>query len=105
MKRRLQRKGRTRARERYWSEYDQEDHSCRICGTDGPLEIHHRDGDYLNNELINLVALCHHCHTNTHRWHNTKERVESWKDRLPGSDESSTNRNMVYVQAEVTQWA
>lgn len=34
-----------------------------------PLELHHKDGNHENNELINLCLLCPNCHakTDTHR--------------------------------------
>jgi hypothetical protein len=52
-------KSRARARERYWNRYDRESHACASCGRENvPLEVHHRDGDYLNNQLVNLVPVC-----------------------------------------------
>jgi hypothetical protein len=52
-------------------------HSCSICGWNEintltnkvPLEIHHKDGNYKNNQINNLQVLCPNCHslTNTHR--------------------------------------
>jgi predicted HNH restriction endonuclease len=73
-------KARSRARDRYWDYYDQDSHACRACGaTDVPLEVHHKDGDCLNNNLINLAAVCHFCHKATHRTHRTVESVSAWK--------------------------
>ncbi len=43
--------------------------SCEICGSvkwfeyDIPLELHHIDGNHLNNELNNLKILCSNCHS------------------------------------------
>jgi 5-methylcytosine-specific restriction endonuclease McrA len=35
---------------------------CRGCGTTERLEIHHRDGDWRNDDPANLVTLCVDCH-------------------------------------------
>lgn len=46
-------------------------HKCECCGNEEwnnqpiPLEIHHKDGDHLNNELDNLQLLCPNCHAQT----------------------------------------
>lgn len=40
---------------------------CSICGKDGKLDVHHKDGDYKNNNLDNLTYLCRSCHTKQHR--------------------------------------
>ena len=33
-----------------------------------PLEVHHKDGDHLNNELDNLMLLCSNCHAFTENY-------------------------------------
>lgn len=49
-------------------------HKCEKCGLEewleSPivLEIHHVDGDHLNNELDNLQLLCPNCHSFTENW-------------------------------------
>lgn len=49
-------------------------HQCEICGhsiwngKDIPLEVHHKDGDHLNNDLSNLMLLCPNCHAQTENW-------------------------------------
>ena len=35
---------------------------CVRCGTAGPLELHHRDGNPGNDEPSNLQPLCPDCH-------------------------------------------
>lgn len=53
-------------------------HCCEHCGNENwfgkpiPLEIHHIDGDSLNNEIDNLQLLCPNCHafTNNYRGKN-----------------------------------
>ena len=67
---------RERARDRYWRRYDKDTHACCGCGdTDVPLDVHHRDRDYLNNNPINLMALCHRCHKHTHGMERVSERL------------------------------
>lgn len=49
-------------------------HKCEMCGQEKwfgeiiPLEIHHIDGDRLNNVLDNLQLLCPNCHALTENW-------------------------------------
>lgn len=49
-------------------------HKCEKCqretweGQPIPLEVHHKDGDHLNNELENLELLCPNCHALTENW-------------------------------------
>ena len=49
-------------------------HKCEQCGLsewlDKPisLEVHHKDGNHLNNELENLELLCPNCHSFTKNW-------------------------------------
>ena len=53
-------------------------HRCEECnneywlGNPIPLEVHHKDGDVLNNEIDNLKLLCPNCHalTNNYRGKN-----------------------------------
>lgn len=46
-------------------------YKCEICGNseqmgdDIPLQVHHKDGNHLNNELDNLQLLCPNCHAQT----------------------------------------
>ena len=44
------------------------------------LEVHHKDGDHLNNELENLELLCPNCHSLTENWRGknigTKEVID-----------------------------
>lgn len=49
-------------------------HRCECCGNSEwlgepiALEVHHLDGDHLNNELDNLQLLCPNCHAQTENW-------------------------------------
>lgn len=40
---------------------------CQTCGSMAKLDVHHKDYDYTNNEIDNLVVLCRSCHTKLHR--------------------------------------
>lgn len=49
-------------------------HKCESCGLSEwlekpiSLEVHHKDGDHLNNTLENLEILCPNCHSFTKNW-------------------------------------
>ena len=55
------------------------DYKCCSCGWDkinpttgkSPLEIHHKDGDYSNNDEDNLELLCPNCHSLTETYKNS----------------------------------
>lgn len=55
-------------------------YKCQMCGLtewnkkDIILEIHHVDGNRLNNKLINLQLLCPNCHSTTDNWRNRKRK-------------------------------
>ena len=42
--------------------YKEEIGKCEICGLDTCLELHHKDGNYLNNNRNNWQILCTSCH-------------------------------------------
>lgn len=66
--------------------FDKNNYSCEICGWNEknpytnkiPLEIHHIDGDYRNNDEGNLQLLCPNCHALTQ---NFKSRGKGRLDR------------------------
>lgn len=73
-------------------------HRCERCQLEQwlnnpiPLEVHHKDGDKLNNELDNLELLCPNCHALTDNWRGRnistgKEKVseEQYVQALNGS--------------------
>jgi hypothetical protein len=47
------------------------------CGKLIPLELHHIDGDGVNNDLSNLQLLCPNCHALTDNWRGRGERIKS----------------------------
>ena len=67
--------------------------SCALCGWNevniytglSPLEVHHIDGNYLNNKEDNLLLLCPNCHslTDSYKNHNIVGRKDRKKYTLP----------------------
>lgn len=63
--------------------------ACELCGWNKinpftgtlPLEIHHKDGDYKNNQEENLQVLCPNCHSLTEH-HKGANRGFGREDRL-----------------------
>jgi hypothetical protein len=44
--------------------------SCQKCLSDFYLQIHHIDKNHDNNNYLNIIKLCLHCHTDCHKWDN-----------------------------------
>lgn len=40
---------------------------CSICGKPDATDVHHKDGNHLNNSRRNLVRICRSCHIRHHR--------------------------------------
>lgn len=63
-------------------------HRCEKCGKEQwfgqqiPLEVHHEDGDALNNELDNLKLFCPNCHalTDNYRGKNINKGIKIISD-------------------------
>ena len=72
-------------------------YKCEICGLSEwigkkiTLEVHHIDGDSLNNELDNLQLLCPNCHSMTDNW---KGRGIKKKGVIPIDEETFKNALM-----------
>lgn len=47
------------------------------CGQKAPLELHHKDGNRLNNRLENLQILCANCHAQTKNYSGKNKRTSS----------------------------
>lgn len=45
---------------------------CQECGVTENLDLHHQDGNPVNNDISNLMTLCDSCHTKWH-WENGKK--------------------------------
>lgn len=48
-------------------EYKKKIGKCEECGNTSCLELHHKDGDYTNNDIFNFKVLCSDCHKNAHK--------------------------------------
>jgi len=59
--------------------FDAHGRECAECGVTDNLEVHHRDGDPLNNHLINLIGLCYRCHRMLHKRRSTARQLSEWK--------------------------
>ena len=75
---RLAKRSRYRARERV-KQLDGLD-ECVACGYNGYIEVHHIDGDWLNNHPMNLAPLCRACHHDAHRTEQANKRIQQMKD-------------------------
>jgi len=52
---------------------ERDDHKCVKCGSTDKIDVHHKDGNnwqkirqLANNNLANLITLCHSCHMKLH---------------------------------------
>ena len=53
--------------EKQFSAYkDSVGNTCEICGSKENIQLHHKDGDYQNNNVDNFMALCSECHHKQH---------------------------------------
>jgi len=69
------------ARKLFWSEHDKDSYKCAVCSrSDVRIDVHHRDGDPFNNHMVNLIGVCHRCHTNHHSRQKRFESLKSWKE-------------------------
>ena len=74
--------------------YKLKDKKCEVCGLEEwngqPLafELHHIDGNRLNNELSNLQILCPNCHSQTNNYagkKNVKNNKHTFKETVKNS--------------------
>ena len=63
---------------------------CVACGYNGYIEVHHIDGDALNNHPLNLAPLCRACHHDTHRTQRANDRIQQMKDDFAELTEADT---------------
>lgn len=67
-------------------------HQCEQClntkwrDNPIPLEVHHLDGEHLNNELNNLQLLCPNCHALTNNWRGKNINKKSDKEVVTEED-------------------
>lgn len=64
-------------------------HKCECCGNEAwrdqpiPLEVHHLDGNNLNNEIENLKLLCPNCHAQTENFRNRNTEQKKKREEIP----------------------
>ena len=51
-----------------------------------PLEVHHIDGDNINNELENLQLLCPNCHAQTDNYRNRNTSIKEKREEISDED-------------------
>ena len=70
---------------RYWKRHDKGTYQCPDCdrGVESVwrFEVHHIDGNPLNGDPDNHVALCFECHCQRHGKEVKRETLEEWKTR------------------------
>ena len=54
---------------------------CERCGETRRSQVHHKDRDYMNNELSNLERLCHWCHSKEHAPEIKARSARMWETR------------------------
>ena len=86
------------AREVYWDMYDPAEYNCPDCGrTERELkrgfEIHHLNGDPLDNRLENLVGLCRLCHMVREGKKPSLDQIKRIRSQLKGDFEPENERN------------
>lgn len=77
---------RNRHKYHYWRDHDRETYTCPECGRgEGEVkqfDVHHKDGNPMNGDEENLVALCRRCHNREHGRTKQTETLGEWKDRV-----------------------
>lgn len=72
-------------------------YKCECCGISKwqgeslTLEIHHKDGDHLNNILDNLQVLCPNCHSQTKNYKKKNTRKNCTEEEYRQALESNPN--------------
>lgn len=61
-------------------------HYVKWMGKKIPLEVHHIDGDNLNNEIENLQLLCPNCHAQTDNFRNRNRNQSKKRDEISEED-------------------
>lgn len=67
---------------------DRDDHTCQVCGKRPPtvkLHIHHIDYTKENCEDINLICLCHSCHSKTNHYRDYWGVIDGQFQRVPNN--------------------
>ena len=83
-------------------------HRCEKCGLSEwqgqkiPLEVHHKDGDHLNNEMKNLELLCPNCHAQTENYRSKNRRKEIDEETLIEALKITPNVRQALIKVGLT---
>jgi len=55
--------------------------SCKICGFDKVVDLHHLDENHKNNKVDNLIGLCPNHHKMLHDFRYRREMLNSLKEK------------------------
>jgi nucleoside 2-deoxyribosyltransferase len=75
------------ARESYWQRHDRDSYECPDCGRseneiEGRFEVHHKNGEPLDNRPENRVGLCRLCHNLREGKKPSIEQIQRVRDNL-----------------------
>lgn len=87
-------------------------HQCECCkntewqGQPIPLEVHHLDGNNLNNVIENLQLLCPNCHSQTENFRNRNTEQKKKREEISEEDfkkalEESPNIRQALIKLEL----
>ncbi|KXB06025.1 hypothetical protein AKJ53_01490 [candidate division MSBL1 archaeon SCGC-AAA382F02] len=68
---------------------ERDDHRCSKCGSSENLEVHHKDGDFRNNDEDNLATVCKSCHEDRHKKESSPKKKPSSKKPLTPREKGS----------------
>jgi len=100
---------RKHAREWYWSRYTYDEYEYPDCGRGigrvRRFDVHHLDGDPVNNDPDNLLGICLRCHFWRHR-NPTLSGLDllEWAEQFPARDSESIGDYVVYDREQTTEW-
>lgn len=119
--RRLSNRSRKIARERFWDEHDKASYSCPDCGRQQAegvdIEVHHKQGEVMDNRLESLVGLCRVCHALRENRKPAYDWIEQLRDDHADTSDISFSSDLERfvdsqvcfcggeVEADLSRWA
>lgn len=87
------------ARKMFWKAHDQASYQCPDCDRRKadllrPFEIHHKNGDPMDNSETNLVGLCRPCHNLREGKKPSLDEIKNLRDEGGKSDEKNSSPAM-----------
>ena len=79
-------------------------HMCEKCGNTEwlkqpiPLELHHIDGDHINNTIENLILICPNCHTFTPNYRGKGIKQSSPNHPNPKPQRTPKQKKLVFCE-------